>query len=283
MSNKTSLNNNTTTTNNQNNAEVRVTNQAKVREIIEKYIDNSDVKVLDKGRKVVHPLMRGNRWQFESGFPEESSILKIVNKPHGLQKVKDMAKAAVKKYLRSCSLEDNFTFMPMPYYFKILKEAKAYLSTDDFSWLLRVAWEVDDFVYYEDGGIDPDEILDLLKSCNPQAFMTDEEWEDLQKFTPSSVDVYRNDGPDAFIWAYTPTVAIGDTIRYGEFSDYEGCMASIAKEDIFAAIQDYNYHYGFILNPDKLRDIEYISDLRDYCDRDELDEEDWDGYDDEDE
>lgn len=252
-----------TTSSNQRNTEVRVTNQEKVREIIEQYIDKFDMEILCNGF-VFHPVFNVCFWKFEPGFPNEDSVLEIMDQPHGLQKLNDMAKSAIKKYLREYSLTDIFESTKFPYYFKILKEAKAYLSTDEFSHLLRVAWEKDKFAYYSGAGINCTEILELLKSCNPQAFMTADEWEYFQHDLHSQEIFYRakdTDGPEAFVWA-----AIKGPDRYSESPDYGGYTAYIDKENIFAVV--HNYPFGFIVNPYKLQSIEYVED-------------DWEGYNDE--
>lgn len=268
--------------NSQGNTEARVTNPEKVRQIIEQYIDQVDVGISNNGF-VWHPVWLDRSWKSETAFPEEDIILKMMDKPHGLQKVNDMAKAAIKDFIRKHSLDSIFRNLGMPYSFKILRDAKEHMSADDFTRLLRTTWEAHHFCFYEDDDFSNDDLWELLQSCDPQKFMTSDELEWYEHDTPPLVSLYRGDDDQyALVWAFSPVgVIVNSGGRFGDADCYQGYTAHIKKEDIFAVnIDRFDGGYiGFIVNPDKLYRVEFEQDLRGYCDRDELSEDDWEGWD----
>ena len=260
--------------NNQSDTEAYATNHEKVWEIIERYIDQVDVTIYDWGL-VLHPVCLGEGWKIESGFPDLATVKEIMNKPDGLQKINNMAKATAKKFLRKRSLKDIFQCIEANYGFKVLRAAKEYISTDDLSQLLRATWEASDFSFNKDDDFSNDDLWELLQSCDPQKFMTSEERGVFLRCSPHPLfqgEFHTN----PFVWTDNAAGLILDEYgRFGEVCDYCGYSASIAKEDIFAVIiGDY---VGYIVNPDRLQCIEE-GDLRYFCERDELDEKDWEDW-----
>lgn len=262
----------------------RTTNPEKVRQIIEQYIDQVDVLVHDNGF-VRHPVWLDSNWKFEAAFPEKAIILEMMDKPYGLQKVNDMAKAAIKDFIRKRSLDSIFCDLGMPFGFKILRDAKEHMSADDFTRLLRTTWEASDFAFCADNDFSDDDLWELLQSCDPQKFMTSEEWEQFQQSVSLPETLFRGEeSPDSFIW--TDIDSLGELLRtgderFGEVYYYRGYTAHVHSEDIFAIVLGDSCT-GYIVNPDKLEDVEDEDDLRMYCDRDELPEECWEDDDDDD-
>lgn len=254
----------------ENTKAVRSTDQEMVRKILERYIDKPV-------RIVPHELVTAPDWDY---FFLDTSLLELSGKPSEVQKVNQIVKARLKKFIYSQSLEDIIKLLSSYCAFGFLREAKEYLSTDDFSRMFRLASEKIGFGY--DIYADMDEVLELFKCCNLQKFMTAEErkkWEQLKRQPTGSVSVYRGysevDDENAVTWATNPSAPIKND-RFGViFDDYVGYRAEINEDDVIAII--YDYWEIYILDPDKLQDIECI-DLRDDCDWDELDEADWEGW-----
>lgn len=262
---------------NQSNTEACITNPEKVWEIIEQYIDTVNAAIYFDGG-VFYPVCTDLKWREEPGFPDITTVLKIMNNPHGAQEINNKAKAAVKKYLRKYSLNDAFHHIKARYGFKILREAKEYIPTDEFSRLLRATWETSDFYFYEEDDFSNDDLWELLQSCDPQKFMTSEEWEQFQQSVSLPETLFRGEeSPDSFIW--TDIDSLGELLRtgdeqFGEVYYYRGYTAHVHSEDIFAIVLGDSCT-GYIVNPDKLEDVEDKDDLRMYCDRDERPEECW--------
>lgn len=254
----------------ENTQAVRSTDQEMVRKILERYIDKP-VHIVPYER-VLAP-----DWDF---LFLDTSLLELSGQPSGVQQVNQIVKTGLKKFIYSHSLEDIIQRLDPYCTFGFLREAKEYLSTDDFSRMFRLASEKIGFCY--DIYVDMDEVLELFKCCNLQKFMTAEErkkWEQLKRQPTGSVSVYRcySEAGDenAVNWATNPSAPIKDD-RFGViYDDYVGYRAEINEDDVIAII--YDYWEIYILDPDKLQDIECI-DLRDDCDWDELDEADWEGW-----
>ena len=272
-----------------NDAVARVTDQEAVRKIIEQYIDKAYLKISEYSGLVYHSAWRGSDWRSEANLPKKTNALLTE-----WQKLDDTAKDAITEHVRKWSLADIFCRLKMPYAFKILKDAKAYISTDEFPQLLRVAWESDDFEYSGSWDFTHYEILELLESCNMQKFMTGDEWKKFKavKETNYPIKVYRGfstidtsfsqDG-DAFVWASSLTDVIcsngkfsnrdentvdsASSVAEATYCGYErsseGYEAYVKSEDVLAVV-NMGRCTGYIVNPDKLCDVATIWGFADY-------------------
>lgn len=255
---------------------VHSTDQQKVRKIFKWYINQSDVKIYTTGL-VEHPAWEEKFW--EDPLPE------ILKRPYGTWQVKQEIKSKLKRFIDFHPLEDTMQHLSLGCVFGALREAKEYLSTDDFSRMFRLASDRINFCY--NPYIDKAKLLELFKCCNLQKFMTVEEWEsweELQRQPSETETVYRGyvEVENAVIWTNNPQAVTGDGGRFGETYDFVGYKAEIQKKDIIAVIhgscRTYHaiYYKMYVLDPDKLQNIEpvYLNELCswDYPDEDDLDE-----------
>lgn len=256
----------------ENTPAMRSTDLEKARKVFEQYPDRH-VRITPRG-EVIHPI-----WGpvfYDAPLPDISQKLDRV------QQVNQMVKTKLKEFIYSHSLEDIIQRLDPYYIFWFLRDAKEYLSTDDFTRIFRLASDKATFCY--EYCRSSDAILELFKYCNLQKFMTDEEWErrrELQCRHSGSKIVYRGcgmrDDADAVTWVTNPSAPIRDE-RFREtleIYDYTGFRAEIKAEDIIAVIHgDWEI---YILDPDKLQNIKRV-DLRDYCYQDELCIHDWESW-----
>ena len=120
-----------------NTTAVHSTDQEMVRKIFERYIDKP-VEIA-RHHLVTHPFWWIGYW--------EDTVQEILQKANGVQQVDQMIKAMLKGSIYSHSLEDTMLHLDPHCIFSFLREAKEYLSTDDFSPMYRLASNAIGFGY----------------------------------------------------------------------------------------------------------------------------------------
>lgn len=132
--------------------------------------------------------------------------------------------------------------------FDTLQKAKEFLTADEFR---------------AEAGFSKDEFLELLKSCNPNVFSTEE----LQRYhAEAEITVYLDEfipgalgvmPSEVFSWFSSPEKLMEYFMdSYGSYKEFEAYRAKIRVKDIFGYCSSYDHE--IVVNPDKLYDIEYF-------------------------
>lgn len=146
---------------------------------------------------------------------------------------------------------------------QFLWEIKDFVSADDFTTAVRVAWDSEANNSYREYDFPKEKVLEIFDACNPLALMTAYEYRQYQDL-PDVVTVYcgafgMDDAEPSEILSWTTAlefVVLCQDEYFGGSIDAGGYMASIRKEDIIAylALNDYEV----LLNPEKLFNITHL-------------------------
>lgn len=271
----------------------------KLRSIIERLIDENDVTIEIKNGEAYdmrHPALSKWTWMQSNGLPEKSTIAASLDKPEEMKKIQAELKAVIKKGMSEYGLGSWFAnCLNKPYLFYVLKEAKEFMTTEDFTVAMSFASQFGHFAgeFRAENGFSKDDFMELLKGCDTKLFRVfhPEAFGAVDVFSGQSADsevtVYLDDmeydgKPDlslVFSWFSSPTQLIDYCLG---FDGKEGLIghgvytAKIKVKDIFGCLSAREYNV--ILNPDKLYDIEYIDEITEW---DEYGADEWEDEDEE--
>lgn len=263
----------------------------KFQKIIERYIDENDVTFEVQNGTVEYcnyPVWGGIAWMNSNRELEITSL----DNPEEMSKIQATLKAAIKKEVSEFGLYNLLAFgLNSPYLFYVLKEAKEFMTTEDFSVAMAIAASNKDFsgVFREVDGVAKDDVVEMLKSCDPKIFATNElvprrsdDGEVIVFLEEQYTDEGEPDLSSVFAWFLWPENLIRYYLDIYGIEDLAGhgvYTAKIKTEDIFGI--NKHHEHNVILNPNGLHDIEYIDDVTKWI---EYDEDEWrDKYGDDDE
>ena len=261
----------------------------KLQKIVERLIDENDVKfeLWEDGTKVwyaCHPVWGGLRWEPSR---EKLPDITLLDKPEEMSKIQAELNAAIKEDMYKHTLRGLFMdSLKSPYLFYVLKKAKEFMTIEDFSVAMAIAVFNDSFddAFCEIDGVSKDDVVEMLKACDPKIFVTDElkpRYSDNGEVIVFLEEQCTDEGevelePDlssVFAWFLWPE----NLIRYYlDIDDIEGLVgrgvyiAKIKAEDIFGIYKEREHNV--ILNPNGLHDIEFIDDVTEW---DEYCKDDW--------
>lgn len=254
----------------------------KLRQFFERLIDENDM-TFEFGEDMVwckgYPFFFGPTcdWENSSELPEKATIEAALDNPEEMSKIKSTFKAGMKKRFSLYKVSDFFrlTLQP-PYLFLLLKEAKEFMANEDFSYVMFLVACYDYFgdEFQEEEGFSQDDILELLKACNPNIFGAElfsqgyHAEEELKVYV--EIDNY-DDRPKPSLplhWFLSPEKTIRyclenvDSLTLTEQAlaqQFGVRTAKIKVKDIFGYFS--GNERDIILDPDKLYDIEEVSDI----------------------
>lgn len=240
-------------------------------------------------------------WENSSELPEKSTIEAALDNPEEMSKIKSTFKAGMKKRFSMFKVSKFFKLsLQPPYPFLLLKEAKEFMTTEDFSYAMFIVACQDHFEgeFFKEENFSKDDLLELLKACDPHIFGTEllpqyyRAEEELTVYLEFDNFEGMPDPSMTFSWFSSPE----KTIKYclenvitvteeGLAEQYGVHTAKIKTKDIFGyfdrSIHGFNIKHDIILNPDKLYDIEKVEDITQWY---EYHDDEWeDRYEDEDE
>ena len=253
----------------------------KIRAIAERYIDENDVEI-EADKFFHHPAWFWRCERPRDGSPEMEAILESLRNPEEAEIIQSELKATMKaEMLRYSWWSIIHLALRFPFDFYTVKEAKTFMAANDFSVMMYDLPGCYAGPYHAKDGITKADVFGLIEACNLDMLKLVNSWRDfhcLEEYEKEwEMEVYLaddfieddSDFATTFAWMTSPEKVIEYYLDiYGEYDCWGVYVAKIKVKDIFWCFSQNER--GYILNPDKVYDIEYIPEVSDLLDEDEI-------------
>ena len=255
--------------------------QDKIRAIAKRYIDENDIAIVDD-KFLYHPALCGQWWFPDKCSPEKEAILEALlealRNPDEAESLQSDLKAGIKEDILTDSYDHILLHvLRFPFNFYAMMEAKAFMTTADFSRMMYRARWCYAGPYSTEDGITKEDVFGLIKACNLDMLELKNDYLGYYHPEESEMTVYfaeddledDSDLTTIFSWMASPRKVIEHYLEFHQgYSGWGAYRAKIKKEDIFWGFE--RVEYGIVLNPDKLYDIEYVEEASTLCSKEEL-------------
>lgn len=242
-----------------------------LRKVVERFIDENDIEFhVDGGklRNIFHPVWGGKSWMLDRKLSEWTTVETSLGNPEEMEKIQAALKAGMKEEVLAATRPDLLDRLNSPYMFYALKETKEFMTTEDFSAAMSEAARPYNNELRAEGDLSKDDLLELLKACDPKVFSDADLFQGHSGTDEVSVYLDEVDSPTlVFSWCSSAEKLVNRTISIEGVESLKGRGAYKAKikvQDILGCF-DTKDEYDIILNPDKLYDVEYFGELSALC------------------